>query len=101
MRVCVSREAGSNCFWSSHLPFCSCCCVTQPMFKRVKQGGTLWRLAVYIRSPGCEWVGFVNEEYFCSAGSGGTHYHVVQAGLRANGRMRSALYLALPKRFPR
>jgi hypothetical protein len=26
---------------------------------------------------------------------------VVQAGLSANGRMKSALYLALPKRYPR
>jgi hypothetical protein len=42
----------------------------------------------------------VNEEVFCSGVAGGVLWQVVQAGWGANGRMQSALYLALPQRFP-
>jgi hypothetical protein len=40
----------------------------------------------------------VHEEFSCSSLSGGVLSEVVQAGPSANGRMKSALYLALPKR---
>jgi hypothetical protein len=43
----------------------------------------------------------MNEEFFCSSGSGGVLWQVVQAGSYVDGRTLSALYLALPKRLPR
>jgi hypothetical protein len=58
--------------------------------------------------PACEpylsWLvvgSFVNEERFCSGVAGGYQLVVVQAGSGASGRTKSALYLALPKRYPR